>query len=151
MKNHLIIMTDFWLIQLTQTRTRLGYLWAIVAIGPWPRQIFVVSSLAPEHVIKRGNFSSWSGYRSIDAHWSDTFVRTKPHAPGSSDRLHATFNLLRIFIRWFTGFMMCSIHIDESLIHRSAAARPPHLCVFLSKKFDSLLACLDNRHTMHDF
>ncbi len=34
-------------------------------LGPWPEQIFVVSLLAPEHVIKPGNFGSQSGYRPI--------------------------------------------------------------------------------------
>jgi hypothetical protein len=44
---------------------------------------------------------------------------------------------------------MCSIHIDESVIHMSAAARLSRLCVPFSEKLDSLLACLDNRCTMH--
>jgi hypothetical protein len=34
-------------------------------LGPWPEQIFVVSLLAPEHVIKPGNFGSQSGYQPI--------------------------------------------------------------------------------------
>jgi hypothetical protein len=46
---------------------------------------------------------------------------------------------------------MCSIHIDESVIHMSATAWPSHLCVPFFEKLDSLLTCLDNRCTMHDF
>jgi hypothetical protein len=48
--------------------------------------------------------------------------------------------------------MMCSIHIDKSAIHVSAAARPSRLCVpFFSEKLDNLLACLDNWRMMQDF
>jgi hypothetical protein len=42
--------------------------WAVVAIGPLAQVIFMVSSLAPEHVAKPGNFGSRSGYRPIDRH-----------------------------------------------------------------------------------
>jgi hypothetical protein len=46
--------------------------------------------------------------------------------------------------------MMCSIHIDESIIHVSTIAQPS-LYTFLSEKLNILLICLDNRCTMHDF
>jgi hypothetical protein len=46
--------------------------------------------------------------------------------------------------------MMCSIHIDESIIYMSLAARPSCLCVPFSEKLDSLLDRLDNQRTMHD-
>jgi hypothetical protein len=37
-------------------------LWAVTAIGPLAWVTFVVSSLAPEHVVKPDNFDSRSGY-----------------------------------------------------------------------------------------
>jgi hypothetical protein len=37
-------------------------------MGPWPEQLFVVLYLAPEHVVKPGNFDSRSDYRQIDIH-----------------------------------------------------------------------------------
>jgi hypothetical protein len=46
---------------------------------------------------------------------------------------------------------MCSIHIDESVIYVSTAARPSSFCVPFSEKLDSLLGRLDNRRTMHNF
>jgi hypothetical protein len=42
--------------------------WVIAAIGPLPQVTFVVSSLAPEHVVKPDNFGSQSGYRPISKH-----------------------------------------------------------------------------------
>jgi hypothetical protein len=42
--------------------------WATAAIGPLARVTFVVSSLAPEHIVKPGNFDSRSGYRPIGKH-----------------------------------------------------------------------------------
>jgi hypothetical protein len=39
--------------------------WTAAATGPLAQVIFVVSSLAPEHIIKLDNFGSRSGYRSI--------------------------------------------------------------------------------------
>jgi hypothetical protein len=42
--------------------------WATTAIGLMARVTYVVSSLAPEHVIKPGNFGSQSGYRPISKH-----------------------------------------------------------------------------------
>jgi hypothetical protein len=65
--------------------------------------------------------------------------------------LPSIFNLLIIFTRCCTGLIMCSIHIDESAIHVSAATRPSRLCVPFSEKLDSLLICLDNRLMMHGF
>jgi hypothetical protein len=63
------------LIQLTQMRIRSGLLleprptlWAVIANGPWPGQIFVVSSLTPEHVVKYGNFDFRLGYQPIGIH-----------------------------------------------------------------------------------
>jgi hypothetical protein len=41
---------------------------AITVIGALARVTFVISSLAPEHVVKIGNFGSRSGYRPIDKH-----------------------------------------------------------------------------------
>jgi hypothetical protein len=46
---------------------------------------------------------------------------------------------------------MCSIHIDEYAIHVSTATQLSRLCAPFSEKFDSLLAYLDNRRTMHGF
>jgi hypothetical protein len=44
---------------------------------------------------------------------------------------------------------MCLIHIDESTIHVSIAARPSRLGVPFSKKLDSLIDRLDNRRMIH--
>jgi hypothetical protein len=56
--------------------------WAITAIGPLTRVTFVVSSLAPKHVIKSSNFGSRSGYQPIRKHRSDlvepVFMRWDP-------------------------------------------------------------------------
>jgi hypothetical protein len=122
-------------------------------MGPWPGRIFVISSLDPEYVVKPSNFDFQSGYRPIGIHWSDTSVKIKLHALGSSDRLHATFNLQHsgIFIRWCTGLMMCSIHIDEFAIHVSIIAQSSCLWVPFSKKLDSLHNRLHNRCTMYNF
>jgi hypothetical protein len=46
---------------------------------------------------------------------------------------------------------MCSIHIDESAIHVSAIAQSSRFCLPFFEKLDNLLACLDNRCTMHGF
>jgi hypothetical protein len=69
------------LLQLKQTRTRSGLLlrphptlWATADNGPLARVVFMVSSLAPEHVVKPSNFGFWSGYQPINTHWSDTSV-----------------------------------------------------------------------------
>jgi hypothetical protein len=58
--------------------------------------------------------------------------------------------LLLCFTQCCTRLMMCSIHIDDSAIHVLIVARPSCLCVPFSEKLDSLLDCLDNRHTVHD-
>jgi hypothetical protein len=42
--------------------------WAVAAIGSLTRVTFVVSSLAPKHIVKPGNFGSRSGYRPIGKH-----------------------------------------------------------------------------------
>jgi hypothetical protein len=70
-----------------QTRTRPGLLfgphpasWAVANNGLSTQAVFEVSSLAPEHVVKPGNFGSWSWYRPIDTHWSNASVKTKLHA-----------------------------------------------------------------------
>jgi hypothetical protein len=120
-------------------------------MGSWPGRIFMVSSLALEHVIKPGNFGSRSGYWLINIHWADTSFKTKLHAPGSSDQLHAILisNLMVTFIRCHTGLMMCLIHIDESTIHVLTTTWPSHFCVPFSEKLDSLHDRLDNWHTMH--
>jgi hypothetical protein len=110
-------------------------------LDPWPKRIFVTSSLAPKHVIKTDNFSSQSGYRLIAL-----IDRTPPLEP---DFMH--WVLLIIFTRWFTELMMCSIHIDEFVIHVTAVAWPSRLCVPFSKKLDILLACLDNWCMIHSF
>jgi hypothetical protein len=65
--------------------------------------------------------------------------------------LPSIFNLWVIFIRCCTRLMMCSIHIDESLIHMSIVVRLSRLCIPFSKKFDNLLDHLDNWHMIHDF
>jgi ligand-binding sensor protein len=59
------------------------------------------------------------------------------------------FNLLISFTRCHTGLMMYSIHIDESVIHVSIAARPSRLYVPFTEKLNSLLDHLDNQRTMH--
>jgi hypothetical protein len=46
---------------------------------------------------------------------------------------------------------MCSIHMDQSAMHVSTAARSSHLYVPFSKKLDSLVYCLDNQSMMHSF
>jgi hypothetical protein len=46
---------------------------------------------------------------------------------------------------------MCSIHIDESVIHVSIVAWPSRLCVLFSEKLNSLLDRLDNLRMMHGF
>jgi hypothetical protein len=46
---------------------------------------------------------------------------------------------------------MCSIHIDESIIHMTTVVWSLGLCVPFSKKLDILLACLDNRCMIHGF
>jgi hypothetical protein len=48
--------------------------WVIAAIGPLARITFVVSSLAPKHVIKPCNFGSRSNYRPTGKHSSDALV-----------------------------------------------------------------------------
>jgi hypothetical protein len=45
--------------------------------------------------------------------------------------------------------MMCSIHIDKSVIRMSIAARLPRLYVHFSKKLNNLLDPLDNWRMMH--
>jgi hypothetical protein len=45
---------------------------------------------------------------------------------------------------------MCSIHIDESLIHVSIAAWLSRLYVPFSGELNSLLDRLDNRYSTHD-
>jgi hypothetical protein len=45
---------------------------------------------------------------------------------------------------------MCSIHIDESVIHVSITARSSRLYIPFFKKLDSLLDHLDNQRTIHD-
>jgi hypothetical protein len=122
-------------------------------MGPWPGRICVISSLAPEHIIKPDNFSFRSGYQPINIHWSDVSIKIRLHASGFSNRLNTTFNFqssnkLYPMLHWV---MMCSIHIDESALHVSTVAWSSHLCVPCSEKLDSLLVCLDNRHTVHGF
>jgi hypothetical protein len=48
-------------------------------MGPCLMRIFVVLLRAPEHVIKPGNFGSWSHYRPISIHWSDTSIESTLH------------------------------------------------------------------------
>jgi hypothetical protein len=45
--------------------------------------------------------------------------------------------------------MMCSIHIDESVIHVSMAAWPSRFYLPFSEKLNNLLDRLDNRCTVH--
>jgi hypothetical protein len=44
---------------------------------------------------------------------------------------------------------MCSIHINESVIHVSIVVRSSRLCVLFSEKLESLLDRQDNRRMMH--
>jgi hypothetical protein len=46
---------------------------------------------------------------------------------------------------------MCSIHINEYVIHVVTVAWLSRLCVPFSGKLDILLVCLDNRCMIHDF
>jgi hypothetical protein len=64
--------------------------------------------------------------------------------------LPSILSLIISLTRCRTGLIMCSIHIDKSAIHVSIAARQSRLCVYFSKKLDSLLDRLDNRRMMHD-
>jgi hypothetical protein len=148
------------LLQLSQTRTRSRLLFGshsaswTVTVNESPTQaVFEVSSLAPEHIIKPGNFNSRSGYRPIDNHWSDTSVKIKLMLwlLLIGFMLSPIFKLQVIFIRCCTGLIMCSINIDKSVIHMSITARPSHLCVLLSRKLERLLDHLDNQCTTHNF
>jgi hypothetical protein len=62
--------------------------------------------------------------------------------------LPSIFNLLVTFIRCCTDLMMCSIHIDESVIHVLTVARSSRFCVPFSERLDNLLDRLDNRRTI---
>jgi hypothetical protein len=122
-------------------------------MGPWPWRIFVVSSLAPGHVVKPSNFGSRPGY------WWLVFTNRIPPLNPSyilqllliGFMLPIIFILRIILIQCCTGLMMCSIHIDESAIHVSIASRCSRLYVPYSKKLDSLLERLNNQRMMHDF
>jgi hypothetical protein len=120
-------------------------------LGPWPGWIFVVSSLAPEHVIKPDNFGSRSGYPPIRKHWSDSSIEPTFMHWDSSIYFILSLNLglLMTLTRCCGGLMMCLILLDESTTHVSKAARSSCLYVFFAEKLDSLLDHLDNRHKMH--
>jgi hypothetical protein len=113
----------------------------------------VVSSLAPEHIVKLGNFGPRSGYQLIGKDRSDTFVDPSfMHWDSLKySRLSLVLSLLMTLTRCCNGLMMCSIHIDESAMHGSKAAQPSCLYIVFVGKLDSLLDRLDNRHTMHGF
>jgi hypothetical protein len=102
-------------------------------LGPWPEPIFVVLSLAPEHIVKTGNFDSQSVYQPIDEHWSDTYVDATSMCWDSLTcfMLSSVLNLLMTFTRCCSGLIKCSIHLDESAPHVLKAAQLSHLCVFL--------------------
>jgi hypothetical protein len=120
-------------------------------MGPWPRRIFVVSLLAPEHVVKPSNFGSRLGYRPINTHWSDASIKPDFMYLNSliGFMISLIFHLLIISTRCCSGLITYLIHIDESAIYVLIVARPSCLYVPLSEKLDSLLGRLGNRCMMH--
>jgi hypothetical protein len=106
--------------------------WAATAIGPLAWVTFVISSLAPEHVIKPDNFGSRSGYRPIGKHWSDAlvepdFMRWDPVIG---------FILSSVLTAWTSiswccsGLMICSSHLDESTTYVKSCTVVTSLCTF---------------------
>jgi hypothetical protein len=106
--------------------------WAATAIGPLAWVTFVVSSLAPEHVIKLGNFDSRSGYQPIGKHWLDAlvepdFMRWDPligFMPSSVSTVWTCFP------QCYSGLMICSSHLDESTTRVKGCATVMSLCTF---------------------
>jgi hypothetical protein len=158
LKNHLINMTNFqccynpskhvpnldsWL-RLCPTS------WAVAAIGPLTRVIFVISSLAPKHVIKSVNFSFQSGYRPIGKHWSDALVEPDfmRWDPLIGFMLSSVLTALTFFFRCCSGLMIWSTHVDESVTRVKNCAAATSLCTF-SRQLDNLLNRMDNRRMMH--
>jgi hypothetical protein len=119
-------------------------------MGSWPEWVFMVLSLAPEHVI---NLITSVPDQAID--WSTFTDRTPPfisdfmrQVPLICFRLPLISILLIIFLSDATLSWWCVWYTLMSPQHVSTATRPSRLYVHLFKKLDNLLDRLDNWRTM---
>jgi hypothetical protein len=124
--------------------------WTIAAIGPLARVTFMVLSLASEHNIKSGNFSSRSDYRTIGKHWSNALIEPDFMCwnPLVGFMLSSILTALKCFSWCCSGLMMCSTHLDESVIRVKSCAIVTSMYTFYGH-LDSLLDRLDSQCTMH--